>query len=301
MCELFCLSSHLPTRASFSLKAFAARGGPSGRNVDGWGLAFHDGRDARLYKEPEPAADSRWLSFIEERQLPTRLLISHVRHAMRGAIALANTQPFARELGGRVHVFAHNGYLSGIEKSLDRSGWSFRPIGETDSEIAFCLLLERMADLWKAGALPPLDARLAVFGKFAAEMRQFGPANILYCDGDFVFGHGHRRTQADGRIAPPGLWCLERACAIDPEAMVPSGIAIEPGGQAQRIGLLASVPLSAEPWRPLAEGEIAVIADGQIVSAPLPSSRSQTYMAGITSTVSAVEEARPNTSEIARP
>ncbi len=301
MCELFCLSSRLPTRASFSLKAFAARGGPSGRNVDGWGLAFHDGREARLYKEPEPASDSRWLGFIEERQLPTRLLISHIRHALRGAIALANTQPFARELGGRTHVFAHNGSLTGIGKGLDRSRGGFWPIGETDSEIAFCLLLARMSDLWRAGAVPPLDARLAVFGRFAADMRELGPANILYCDGEIVFGHGHRRTQADGSIEPPGLWCLERACAVDPEAMIPSGVTIEPGGQEQRIALLASVPLSGEPWRPLAEGEIVVLADGQVVSSLLPSSRSQTYMAGITRTVSAVEEASPNTSEIARP
>ncbi|MFI4999193.1 MAG: class II glutamine amidotransferase, partial [Reyranellales bacterium] len=52
MCELFCLSSRLPTRATFSLRAFADRGGPGGRSVDGWGVALHDGRDVRLYKEP---------------------------------------------------------------------------------------------------------------------------------------------------------------------------------------------------------------------------------------------------------
>ena len=50
MCELFCLSSRRPTRATFSLKQFAAHGAPDGRNVDGWGVAFHDGREARLYK-----------------------------------------------------------------------------------------------------------------------------------------------------------------------------------------------------------------------------------------------------------
>lgn len=116
MCELFCLSSSLPTIASFSLRAFAQHGNPAGGAIDGWGLAFHDGRDVRLYKEPEPAGESAWLAFIEQRRLPSRLVLSHIRHATRGGNSLANTQPFVRELGGRMHVFAHNGRLDGVEK-----------------------------------------------------------------------------------------------------------------------------------------------------------------------------------------
>jgi glutamine amidotransferase len=57
VCELFSLSSRLPTRATFSLDRFARRGGASGP-IAGWGIAFHERRDWRLYKEPEPAADS---------------------------------------------------------------------------------------------------------------------------------------------------------------------------------------------------------------------------------------------------
>ena len=276
MCELFCLSSRLPTRVTFSLRKFADRGGLGGHNVDGWGVAFHDGREVRLYKEPEPAGDSAWLAFIQERRLPTRLLISHIRHATRGALSLANTQPFARELGGRTHLFAHNGRLEGIDDRFAASKVRFRSVGDTDSEIAFCLLLERLSPLWDGGAVPPLAARLAVVADLAEELRPLGPANFLYSDGEVVFGHGHRRTQADGTIAPPGLWCLQRACAVDAEAPTPSGVTIEPGAGPQEITLLASVPVTGEQWRPLAEGEIVVVADGQVVPASLPSSRSQT-------------------------
>ena len=108
MCEPFCLSSRVPTRATFSLEKFAKRGGAGGP-IDGWGIAFHEGLDARLYKEPEPAADSAWLRFIRHRQLSSRLVLSHIRRATRGPVTLANTQPFIREFGGHVHVFAHNG------------------------------------------------------------------------------------------------------------------------------------------------------------------------------------------------
>lgn len=98
----------------------------------------------RLYKEPEPAGDSLWLALIQERRLPTRLLISHIRHATRGARTLANTQPLARELGGRTHVFAHNGRLkaSTIGLPLRRTvfGRSATPILK-----GFCLLLDPVA------------------------------------------------------------------------------------------------------------------------------------------------------------
>ena len=271
MCELFCLSSRLPAQATFSLRHFAAHGAPGGRNVDGWGVAFHEGRDIRLYKEPEPAEDSPWMVFIEQRALPTRLLISHIRRATMGANSHANTQPFARELGGRMHLFAHNGGFDEIAAkyaaSAAKAGHRFHPVGETDSEMAFCLLLERLAPLWEAAAAPPLAARHEAFAAFAAEMRPLGIANFLYSDGEFVFGHGHRRTQADGVVAPPGLWCRHRHRPhIYPAGTpAPPGVAITADTADQEVTLLASVPVTEGDWRPLGEGEIVVVAAGELV------------------------------------
>lgn len=266
MCELFCLSSHLPTRATFSLHTFASHGAPGGTAVDGWGIAFYDGCDVRLYKEPEPAGDSAWLAFIERRRPASRLILSHIRRATKGAISFANTQPFVRELGGRMHVFAHNGRLDGIETQYGVAPRRFRPVGATDSEIAFCIILERLAPLWSAGAAPSLDDRLDIIARFAAEMREMGPANFLYGDGDTLFAHGHRRIQADGTIAPPGLWLLRRECAVDPDGLPQSGVTIETSGEGQAIALLASVPLTREEWRPLAEGEVIAVKDGRTVA-----------------------------------
>lgn len=61
MCELFSLASRLPTVATFSLQTFAQHGGGKGSSVDGWGLAADAERNVRLYKEPEPMADTDWL------------------------------------------------------------------------------------------------------------------------------------------------------------------------------------------------------------------------------------------------
>lgn len=273
MCELFCLSSQRPTRATFSLRRFAAHGAPDTRNVDGWGVAFYDGREAWIYKEPEPAAHSPWLTFIEQQSRPTRLLISHIRRATRGANSHANTQPFMRELGGRMHLFAHNGGLDDIDaafaSALPAPGHRFHPVGETDSERAFCLLLQRLAPLWWHAAAPSLAARLAVVKGFAADMRPLGIANFLYSDGEFVFGHSHRRTQADGIVRPPGLWLRHRHREAAPDVETAAGVTVVPADrrEARDMTLLASVPVTTGDWRPLDEGEIVVVAAGKPVAA----------------------------------
>jgi hypothetical protein len=123
-------------------------------------------------------------------------------------------------------------------------------------------LLSRLRPLWRNGAASHLAERFAVVARFAADMRALGPANFLYADGDALFAHGDRRVQRDGRIAPPGLWRLHRACRADPDALAPSGITISTSAASQTLTLLASVPLSEEPWVPLAAGEAIAITDG---------------------------------------
>ena len=262
MCELLALSSRLPASVKLSLSTFAQHRGAD----DGWGVAFYDSGDVRLYKEPELAAESEWLAFIQQRCLSASLFISHIRHATRGIRSLANTQPFSRELGGRVHIFAHNGRFDSIERDYIGSWNRYRPIGETDSEIAFCILLERLAPLWQSGSIPSLDRRLAVFTQFAADMRAIGPANILYSDGDALLVHGHRRIQVDGRIAPPGLWRLSRQCEnYRDSAKRHQETSSTVDRRKQEVMLFASIPLSDEHWVPMAEGEVLAIRHGRLL------------------------------------
>ena len=262
VCELLGLSARRPTRLTFSLARFAAHGGRLDQHGDGWGVAFFDGPDLRLYREPAPAAESPLVQFLERCGPASELVVSHIRRATRGAVALRNTHPFVRELGGRLHAFAHNGALEGLRERRPLAGHRFRPVGDTDSEHAFCLLLEALAPLWDGGS-PPLAARLARVAAFARELCAFGPANFLYADGEFLFAHGDRRRQRDGGIRPPGLWALVRCCREAPDRTEAAGLRVE--GDAQQVALLASVPLSDEDWRPLAEGEILVLERGAIV------------------------------------
>ena len=255
MCELLALSSSRPARLTFSLRTLASHGGEGGTAHDGWGVAFYQGTDVALFREPAAAGDSALVRYLESQGPDTNLAISYIRRATRGAVTLANTQPFVRELGGRVHVFVHNGDLPGIDTderlSIDRD----HPVGQTDSEHAFCVLLARLRRLWEAARpLPSLDARLSVLATFAADLRPLGPANFLYADGDALFAHGHRRIQrATGKVEPPGLWALQRHCTqADPSPDRHGGVSIAQGEQA--VLLIASLPLTDEPWRALSEG-----------------------------------------------
>jgi glutamine amidotransferase len=157
-----------------------------------------------------------------------------------------------------MHVFVHNGRLPGIEQRLADIGRRFLPVGSTDSEVAFCLLLSRLAPLWDAG-MPPAAQRLREVCCVAETLRAIGPANFLYTDGDLLIAHAHRRTQHDGSVAPPGLWMLERTCAVDRDTLPAAGVMLDRG---QQVTLFASVPLTEEPWRPLGEGEVVAVRDG---------------------------------------
>jgi glutamine amidotransferase len=273
MCELFALSSRWPTTARLSLDEFARHGGSAGPHKDGWGVAWYSEGDVQLVREPHPAARSACMAFLRDNPFVASLAMSHIRRATRGVPGLRNCQPFTRELGGRMHVFAHNGDLDGIERGAHPTDAVYRPVGDTDSEQAFCALLERLRPLWNNGSEPPpLAERIAVVVGFAAELRPLGPANFLYADGDVLYAHGHRRRQGDTSIIrPPGLHVLARRCPRAAE-LAAEGIVLRSEAPEQEAVLVASVPLSGEPWEPLLEGEILVAQGGRIVARVPPSS-----------------------------
>ncbi|MGB5632733.1 MAG: class II glutamine amidotransferase [Waterburya sp.] len=266
MCELFALSSLLPTRVSFSMAEFSQHGGLTGHHKDGWGIAFYAENDAQIIRETIPAFDSDYIHCLKDHNFSSNLVISHIRLATQGKIELKNTQPFSRELAGKMHVFAHNGNLKNIETNPKIKLGRYRPIGETDSEYAFCFLMSLMEDLWTSEKLPDLAARLEVISYFAAIIRNLGPANFIYSDSEILFVHGHRRTQKDNKgILPPGLFTLCRTCYPERKRTEIIGLNLDFEGKKQEVLLAASIPLTNENWIPLAEGEIQAIANGRVL------------------------------------
>ena len=120
---------------------------------------------------------------------------------------------------------------------------------------------------------------------FAERLRLLGPFNFVYTDGDTLFVHSHRRTQCDGEIRPPGLHLLVRSCNEQAIDLSQSGIMMAP--IAQELTLFASVPLTDEPWEPIAEGEVIAVKEGlvwmreAVSSTPRAFARRSTGCAGL--------------------
>lgn len=265
VCELFAMSSRYPTSVGFSLETLAQRGGHNGPHKDGWGVAYYEGRDVFLLREPSPAAESDLVRFMEVNGPPSKLVLSHVRLATQGKPALRNTQPFQRELAGRAHVFAHNGNMPGAREAYRLRTGRFTPVGETDSEFAFCCLLESLSELWDGGngGVPSVEARLDIVAQLAALLRPLGPFNFVYSDSDALFVHAHIRKQDDGVERPPGLHLLVRSSNEQAVDLTASGVLLAP--LAQELALVASVPLTDdEPWEPIAPGEVIALKQGVV-------------------------------------
>lgn len=260
MCQLLGVSASRPLRLSFSWQHFVLRGSEEDGNPDGWGVAYVDGKDAGVVREPAPAAESPLVKFLARSGPASDLVISHVRRATMGARSLANTHPFARRMGGRVHVFAHNGFVP--PEGVDQDSVWLQPVGQTDSEILFCNLLRELAPLWAQSEKPSLAARSDVVAGFAARERGRGAFNFLYWDGLTLFAHGHRKTAPGSKISTdPGLYVLERPPLTD------HGLCrgITGAGDCQAIVLVATKPLDDQNWLPLAHGELLRIEQGSIV------------------------------------
>lgn len=267
MCELFAMTSARPTVVEYSLDLFAAEGGERHRNRDGWGIVFTEDRDAHVYREPEPAADSPLARMVIERDVPTRHLIAHVRRASHGEPHIANTHPFTRVIAGKAHHFAHNGTLHGID-TLE-PGLRADCVGETDSELAFLMLLQKLAGLGHEA----IEDRFAVFSAFSHRMAALGSANFLFFDGATLFVHAHKRiyeTETGLTPAmPPGLHIRHFSHEPERDAWHSRGARIT--DLHNETVLLASVPLNEEGWQPLPEGEVLALRDGRVVHRLSPS------------------------------
>ncbi len=251
MCQLLGMNCNVPTDICFSFTGFQARGGVTDVHRDGWGIAFFEGKGVRVFLDPKPSCESPIAELVRRYPIRSLNVIAHIRKATQGGIGLENTHPFTRELWGRYWVFAHNGTLADYAPQFDGS---FLPVGQTDSEHAFCHLLQTLRTGFPQGA-PDRFALRNALEIFTAEVRDHGPFNFLLSNGDCLFAHRSTDLSFIIRQAPFAVAHLK-----DQDVAVDFNEVTSPD---DRVALIATLPLTDnEEWTPLPVDRVVLFAEG---------------------------------------
>ncbi|MDO6459542.1 class II glutamine amidotransferase [Granulosicoccaceae sp. 1_MG-2023] len=258
MCELLGMSANVPTDICFSFSELMRRGGGTGPHRDGWGIAFYENAGCRSFHDPNPSYESPMADFVRDYPIKSDVVIGHIRHANVGRVSLENTQPYIRELWGRYWCFAHNGQMEEIFDTLPMHG-RFCPVGSTDSEYAFCWLLNCMQASFNS---LPDEKDIETLGQFllqrALQLHHMGVYNMLLSNSQYLFAFCSTKLWWITRKAPFGEAQLRDAdMTIDfKNETTPDDI----------VTVIATEPLTCnETWHSIAPGQLCVFRDGKLL------------------------------------
>jgi predicted glutamine amidotransferase len=251
MCQLLGMNCNVPTDICFSFEGFSARGGKTDHHRDGWGIVFFEEKGCRIFLDANPSVTSPIADFVRGYPIHSTNVIAHIRKATQGKVALQNCHPFQRELWGRYWVFAHNGKLPDFyPKDLG----FYQAVGETDSERAFCVILETLRHSFPYGR-PPFEKLYPVLRQITQELNQIGMFNYLMSDGEYLFAHCSTQLSYIVRQAP-----FAAAHLIDQDVTVDFRELTSPS---DRVAVIATTPLTDnEIWTPIQPGELLVFQNG---------------------------------------
>ena len=270
MCELMGMSFAKPIVANVSIQAFSQR---SENNADGWGLAWYPDRSVAMIKQPV-----RWsvqhTQFLEHYPgLLSSIYIAHVRQRTTGSTPThADTHPFGRELNGRDYCFAHNGTLSGEfwQRPLGR----FRPIGHTDSEFVFCLLLAELdnfthlAEDFEEGqkegcfqhAKPTAEQQWKWLHQYLLRLNDFGRLNCILTDGEQMLVYHDKNGWKN--LTYRKVFLHQDSTQIFGDATVAVNLQAAPVNHGV---IVATNPLSVDGWERFLPGEMKILHEGATV------------------------------------
>lgn len=265
MCDLLGMSFVNPVNARISLDAFQISGD---KNPDGWGLGYYKGEILQVIKEAEPAIQSGLYDFVEA-YTESKVYISHIRRSTRGSRSYLNTHPFYRKLVVNdlryEWLFAHNGTLNELAHlELNK----LNPLGETDSEHAFCYILQsifnRGITSWKKDDFVFIESILRDINSGQNEL------NCIFSNGSLLFCYSDEKKHNNGlrytkELATSGRIDLVSQGAklglIDIQSANVSGSMIQ-----DNTGyIIVTRELTGENWAEFDNGELIVFNDGRIV------------------------------------
>jgi glutamine amidotransferase len=217
-------------------------------NPDGWGVAWFNGREWRLFKEPLALHESRRARSIA-RSVRGLIIISHVRFATHGGRSVVNTHPWLY----RSFVFAHNGYLD-RERLLRLVKQEYRDFkGETDSEVLFHFLVQEAL-----GSRDFVEGVKRTVGRIIEEGVDYNSLNFIASDGVKLYALRYARRSLDYYT----LYYLERsreALHLDKLSSKTAQLIRMKLARGERAVLVASEPLTEEGWREIPNKHLLIV------------------------------------------
>lgn len=282
-CQLLGMNCATPTDFTFPLKGFCKRGGETDIHSDGWGVAFYEGKGIRQFHESSPACSSPMATFLESNPIRTYNMMSHLRYATVGEVELSNVHPFSREMWGVNFAFAMNGDIplfkrdpsAKLETLAKKNNTPcndqryYHPIGNTDSEAAFCAILNALRVQFQQ--LPSLPVLRNALQELCDEIIQDDPEGtimnfLLTCGPDNLWVYSWPGSRP-GSTVWNGLHYTTRAYPfttsrlrdLDYEVDFPSTNKID-----DCVSVIATLPLTEnEDWIEMQRGELIVFDRGR--------------------------------------
>lgn len=256
MCELLAMSANVPTDICFSFSGLMQRGGNTGPHRDGWGITFYEGKGCRSFKDPLPSAESPIARLVTDYPIKSETVVCHIRQANSGEVSLENTHPFVRPMWGKNWTYAHNGQLQGFKEHLPVT--YHLPVGETDSEHAFCWLLDQLLHKFNTQA-PELSSLVEVIQSLCATINKLGVFNLLLSDGEYLFVFCSNNLHWITRRAPFG-----KASLIDAEMVVNFE---QETSNSDVVSVIATQPLTDdETWQKMTPGQGLLFKKGELIT-----------------------------------
>jgi glutamine amidotransferase len=255
------MNSHLPASLTLSFTGFSQRGGGTDHHADGWGIAFFESEDSkpgepgkgvRYFVDREGASTSPIAQMLRTYPIKSHNVVAHVRKATVGAVTLENCHPFVRELWGRNWVFAHNGDLKDYKPVLHGS---FKPVGNTDSELAFCWLLQELSK--SHAGVPSVEELTCTLTELVPQIARHGTFNFLLSNGQALWAHASTQLHYVLRQHPfPEVHLKDDDVSVDLADL---------NGPQDRLAIVVTEPLTTnENWVAIRPGKLKVFVDGAI-------------------------------------
>ncbi|MCB6183913.1 class II glutamine amidotransferase [Leeia sp. TBRC 13508] len=255
MCQLLGMNCNVPTDIAFSFRGFRQRAGVTDQHSDGFGIGFFEEAGCRLFLDYQAASESPIARIIDHYPIKSINVIAHIRKATQGVVSLANCHPFQREMWGQYWLFAHNGDLKSLPPELGK-GHFYQPVGSTDSEQAFCYLLEKLRS--KHEKMPSSEVLFAELKEITSTLAEFGVFNFILSNGKFMFAHCSTNLSYIVRKAP-----FTTAHLLDEDVTFDFSTVTTP---TDRVAVIATLPLTDnETWTKFEPDQLIMFIDGEPV------------------------------------